>query len=93
MVQEQKWWKSGQTSSTEGPFEVFLVFFLIRIGSFSRTLRKVEDVSYLSKKTKNIIALVKLIYKIVMIAHLLACLWVKFAIIEQDREETSWMIR
>lgn len=69
------------------------MLFLIRIGSFSRTLRKVEDVSYLSRKTKSILALVKLIFKIVMIAHLLACLWVKFAIIEQENNVASWMVR
>jgi len=73
--------------------DYFLLFFLLRLSSFSRTLRKIEESTFIARKKKNMITLVNLIFTIVIIAHLLSCLRIKIAKIEDDLGGYSWLLK
>lgn len=61
-------------------FKVFFLSLLIYFYEFKIFFffKKIEERSNLSKKTSNILQLSKLLFTILVIAHLLACFWILF---------------
>lgn len=54
---------------------LLLLFFFLKINSFTQIFNKLEERSNLSRRMSNIIKLLKLLFTIILIAHLFACIW------------------
>lgn len=48
----------------------------MKVSDFSRVLKKIEDSFLLRPTTTNIVALLKLLFVILFVAHLSACVWI-----------------
>lgn len=69
----------------------FLLFFFMKLSSFNEIIKKLEERSHLNKRISNIIQFIKLLFTIVIIAHIFACLWVFVANIESNYNLETWM--
>ena len=56
---------------------------------FARVLKKIEESFLLQPTSTNLIALLKLLFVILIIAHLCACIWV-FEASQYDDADYSW---
>ncbi|EAR93588.2 cation channel family protein (macronuclear) [Tetrahymena thermophila SB210] len=71
-------------------YKIFLMFFFFKILSLSQIFRKIEERFNLSKRVTYILQLIKLLFTIILINHLFACLWVYVAKQEGSSVKT-WM--
>lgn len=69
----------------------FLMFFYMKLNCFSDITKRLEELSHLKKKTSLIIQLIKLVFTILIIAHMIACLWILVGIIQIRRGSNNWM--
>lgn len=65
-----------------------IVFFLKMI-NFSKIIKKLEEMFFIDQSIHNILALLKLIFRIMLLSHIFACLW--FYIGTLDKTD-SWII-
>jgi hypothetical protein len=59
--------------------DYFLLAFFLKLISFHQILIKLEEHNHLSKNCKNLINLLKLVFTILLISHLLSCFWIMIA--------------
>ncbi|KAL4510184.1 hypothetical protein ABPG72_010377 [Tetrahymena utriculariae] len=71
--------------------DLLLLSLIWKIKSYLYTLSKLEEISFFTKKQKNIITLIKLIFTLMMIAHILSCLWIFLADFLQQRNIQTWL--
>ncbi|KAL4480344.1 hypothetical protein ABPG74_020860 [Tetrahymena malaccensis] len=71
-------------------YKIFLMLFFLKILSLSQIFRKIEERFNLSKRVTYILQLIKLLFTIILINHLFACLWVYVAKQEGSSVKT-WM--
>ncbi|KAL4497691.1 hypothetical protein ABPG73_020788 [Tetrahymena malaccensis] len=69
----------------------FLLFpIFLKLSDIGYIVNKLEENQTLSKKLRNIIALMKLIFKIVYIGHFIACIWAIIAQFEDFYGYQTW---
>lgn len=56
-------------------FKVLQLVFFFKAGRFTYTLKKLVELVFIDSTIQNIISLIKLIIRIVLLAHILACIW------------------
>ena len=47
----------------------------MKLNSFTKIVKRLEERSHFSKRTGNKIKLVKLLFTVIVIVHLVACIW------------------
>jgi hypothetical protein len=65
-------------------FRFILLLFFLKITNFKKIIKKIEERSNLTRKTDNILQLIKLLFIIVCVAHLFANIWILLADIEKS---------
>lgn len=55
---------------------IFTLLFFIKLRDFSRIFKKIEESFLLKPTTTNLVALLKLLFVILFVAHLCACVWI-----------------
>ncbi|KAL4505995.1 hypothetical protein ABPG72_013756 [Tetrahymena utriculariae] len=71
-------------------YKIFLMLFFFKILSLSQIFRKIEERFNLSKRVTYLLQLIKVLFTIILINHLFACLWVYVAKQEGSSVKT-WM--
>ena len=83
---ETEWFTISDSNHFIGYFLGSLFFF--RMYSFSIIMKRLEEMCLIDQSTHNIIALFKLIFRIILLSHIFACLWY---LIGSFYKETSWI--
>ena len=52
-----------------------LILFFLKLNFFTDIVKMLEETSHLSMRTRNIINFIKLLCKVIIIAHMIACMW------------------
>jgi len=65
------------------------VFF--KLTNFKRIYLKIEETSTLGNSSRNMIELLKLLCMILIIVHMLACIWISVPKIYIPKMYESWM--
>ncbi|KAL4467000.1 hypothetical protein ABPG74_010597 [Tetrahymena malaccensis] len=71
--------------------DLLLLSLIWKLKSYLYTLGKLEEISFFTKKQKNIITLIKLIFTLMMIAHILSCLWIFLADYLEQHNIQTWL--
>ncbi len=69
----------------------FQLLFLLKIINFQKIVQRLEERRMLSWKFKKIIELLKLIFTILFIAHIIACVWLTVAVLQNENGLYSWL--
>ncbi|KAL4480341.1 hypothetical protein ABPG74_020857 [Tetrahymena malaccensis] len=71
------------TEQNSSYFQLILLPFIFKVFSINSTLKKFEERFNLPRFLLNIIQLIKLLFTIVFINHMFACLWLYIAMVEK----------
>lgn len=69
----------------------FLLLFFLKLKRFTDIVRRLSEITHLSEKAGNFIRLIRLLFTIVIIAHILTCTWIYVAVQEAKMGSYSWI--
>lgn len=64
------------------------ILFFLRMKNFSNIIKKLEEMIFIDQSIYNILSLIKLIFRIIFVSHIFACLWYYVGTIY---ENPSWI--
>ena len=67
---------------------MFRILFFLRMINFSAIIKKLEEMFFIDQSVHNILSLVKLIFRIILLSHIFACLWFYIATLSPN---SSWI--
>ena len=76
-------------SSPEAIVAILMLVFLFKLRDFFVTFNRIEEIFYQSENLEGVFSLIKLIGKIIIITHLMACLWYRVA--AENTQENNWL--
>ena len=68
---------------------VFRVLFFLRMINFSLIIKRLEEMFFIDQSVHNILSLFKLIFRIILLSHIFACLWFYVGTLHT---ENSWIV-
>ena len=80
-------------SDAFGGEKVFIIelLFIIRLKTFFRIFSQAQKSTHINFEAYNIIELLKILMKILLLTHILACVW-HYIGLNQDENSNSWLI-
>jgi hypothetical protein len=67
------------------------IFFILHITIFRKVMKKIEETSLISYRTRLFISLIKLLVYNLFFAHIFACVWITMA--NLSRESDTWITK
>ena len=79
------------SNEKESLFTFFTFFFFLKISHFQEIISKFEEMIFIDRMFRNTLSLIKLIFRILLISHVFACLWYMVGQIPYFSE--TWLIK
>ena len=70
-------------------YNLLRILFFMKMSNFSITIKQLEEMCFIDESTHNILSLFKLIFRIILLSHIFACLWYFIGTIYL---ESSWIV-
>ncbi|KAL4483320.1 hypothetical protein ABPG72_007962 [Tetrahymena utriculariae] len=77
-------------TSLSGIWGLFMLLQYLKVDRITIIIRKVEEIFHLSPKQKQLVRLAKLLFRVLFVAHMFACIWLWLALTNHSDSQV-WM--
>lgn len=84
-------YRSIKPSEITSEWEILSIFYFLRYQNLNKSFHRIEEFLFLDQSHANIFSLVKLIFRVLLLCHFLACIWHYIGYINSNKEIT-WLL-